>query len=736
MKSKAAAKEKDDVDALLEEQEKISARIEIDLTADDDSNATEAVETPIMIGVSHHDINEASDSRRNKRTKINPGDGMQKNKKKEILEIEEKKRQNELKLGGKNVSNGNKSSRLSMSVDNISHGSRSKFLVDDDDDDVASLKSKSRNRQSCKTTVKTASINVKPVNFNSSGKMSKRHIKQKVPEIIDLADDSDNDCGTNGDEKKFITETFLVSKIYLGKKGFGNLSSGNEIAIEVSSKGMSFYSKTPIAQKEMGVKYEHNNILFSRILLKINQIKEICTSSFDDMHGGSEPYYVAVEVNSQNIFKNSALTNEVNTGKSKTFDPLMSKNEPDCPAKYILIVLQGEKSIDTFVHMKSILESFSKQNDIIFKDIHFEHCFVHEANSDLKKLWSEDLINNARDNRSAKRSRGKKMIPIGEQDGDANTYLIYPIEEDSKDAVHITYGDIRRLEPPEYLNDQLIDFKIKHMLKEVYERTKSEDSVHAFNCLFYPKLTQERVVKKGYQLVQRWTKNVDIFQKEMIIIPINHSTHWSVLFILYPNLLFTDENVVDHHSSSVEFSCEEEKLKLDNAINKKVPCILSFDSLSIHNSKTLVDRIRQYLILEYLNKKCNGESSKKEKINGIINKMKHVQMKEIPTQENGYDCGVYVCKYIEVMLRECIESTKELIDDNFRSLFKPDHNDFTAHHATLERVEMKKVLSTQKELYDNYRISITDMFSRETEKTTEIIKDESIIKDEYSTLHS
>jgi len=88
MKSKVAAKEKDDVDALLEEQEKISARIEIDLTADDDSNATEAVETPIMIGVSHHDINEASDSRRNKRTKINPGDGMQKNKKKEILKIE------------------------------------------------------------------------------------------------------------------------------------------------------------------------------------------------------------------------------------------------------------------------------------------------------------------------------------------------------------------------------------------------------------------------------------------------------------------------------------------------------------------------------------------------------------------------------------------------------------------------------------------------------------------------
>ena len=58
MKSKAAAKEKDDVDALLEEQEKISARIEIDLTADDDSNATEAVETPIIEGVSRSVTNQ------------------------------------------------------------------------------------------------------------------------------------------------------------------------------------------------------------------------------------------------------------------------------------------------------------------------------------------------------------------------------------------------------------------------------------------------------------------------------------------------------------------------------------------------------------------------------------------------------------------------------------------------------------------------------------------------------
>ena len=38
------------------------------------------------------------------------------------------------------------------------------------------------------------------------------------------------------------------------------------------------------------------------------------------------------------------------------------------------------------------------------------------------------------------------------------------IPEVFKDKITITNGDMRRLTPPEYLNDNLIDFKIKHML--------------------------------------------------------------------------------------------------------------------------------------------------------------------------------------------------------------------------------------------------------------------------------
>ena len=40
--------------------------------------------------------------------------------------------------------------------------------------------------------------------------------------------------------------------------------------------------------------------------------------------------------------------------------------------------------------------------------------------------------------------------------------------------------------------------------------------VYAFNTFFYPKLTDT-----GYSSVSRWTKKVDIFAHDLIIIPVS-----------------------------------------------------------------------------------------------------------------------------------------------------------------------------------------------------------------------
>jgi len=57
----------------------------------------------------------------------------------------------------------------------------------------------------------------------------------------------------------------------------------------------------------------------------------------------------------------------------------------------------------------------------------------------------------------------------------------------------------------------------------IQERSGSDNlpSVHVFNTFFYPK-----VLKEGHKGVRRWTKQVDLFSKDIILIPVHLGVHW------------------------------------------------------------------------------------------------------------------------------------------------------------------------------------------------------------------
>ena len=82
----------------------------------------------------------------------------------------------------------------------------------------------------------------------------------------------------------------------------------------------------------------------------------------------------------------------------------------------------------------------------------------------------------------------------------------------------IRVGDYLRLEPMEYLNDTLIDL----WMSWISQGDKS--NTHFFSTHFYTALAS-----KG-QSVQRWTekKNLNVFEKKFIFIPVNRSLHWSL----------------------------------------------------------------------------------------------------------------------------------------------------------------------------------------------------------------
>ena len=51
--------------------------------------------------------------------------------------------------------------------------------------------------------------------------------------------------------------------------------------------------------------------------------------------------------------------------------------------------------------------------------------------------------------------------------------------------------------------------------------------VYAFNTFFYPKLTDT-----GYDSVKRWTKQVDIFAHDLVIVPVSYQGDYLITFVL------------------------------------------------------------------------------------------------------------------------------------------------------------------------------------------------------------
>jgi hypothetical protein len=91
----------------------------------------------------------------------------------------------------------------------------------------------------------------------------------------------------------------------------------------------------------------------------------------------------------------------------------------------------------------------------------------------------------------------------------------------------------------EFLNDVIINFYLKRMEIELPEAMRKR--VHFFNTFFYKKLTQNGIKKdeleKTYNTyMKRWTKTVDIFEKDFIIVPVNQSAHWFLFIICFPGL--------------------------------------------------------------------------------------------------------------------------------------------------------------------------------------------------------
>ncbi|CAD7003398.1 unnamed protein product [Ceratitis capitata] len=123
--------------------------------------------------------------------------------------------------------------------------------------------------------------------------------------------------------------------------------------------------------------------------------------------------------------------------------------------------------------------------------------------------------------------------------------LIYP---PGKGGISINTEDYLCLATDQYLNDIIIDFYLKWVHNNVVPEAQRERAF-IFSTFFYKRLTtltrhhhnidkdvKQTAAQKRHARVQNWTKNVNLFEKDFIIIPINEQSHWFLAIICFPTL--------------------------------------------------------------------------------------------------------------------------------------------------------------------------------------------------------
>jgi Ulp1 family protease len=111
----------------------------------------------------------------------------------------------------------------------------------------------------------------------------------------------------------------------------------------------------------------------------------------------------------------------------------------------------------------------------------------------------------------------------------------------------------------------------------------------------------------GPEAVISWTaqKNIDVFRKKCIFIPVNHdNSHWSLCCVVNPGFILNNVKA----------------LKKDPRDDEPYPCILFFDSLMDHPTEALVCNVQKWLNSEWtrLEKVSNRNESKPFKPSSLL----------------------------------------------------------------------------------------------------------------------
>ncbi|CAG0896220.1 unnamed protein product [Darwinula stevensoni] len=167
--------------------------------------------------------------------------------------------------------------------------------------------------------------------------------------------------------------------------------------------------------------------------------------------------------------------------------------------------------------------------------------------------------------------------------------------------IPIKRSDVQTLKNLNWLNDEVINYYFNLIMNRSEGGQGDLPRVYCTSTFFYPRLNSG-----GYSAVKRWTRKVDIFSKDLVLVPVHLGMHWTLA-------------VIDMTEKGIRY----------------------YDSMGHENSHCL------RLLLDYIQEEYKDK--KKAQLDVAAWSMQSVR--EIPQQKNGSDCGMFACKFADFVSR-------------------------------------------------------------------------------------
>ncbi|XP_063820895.1 uncharacterized protein LOC135071072 isoform X2 [Ostrinia nubilalis] len=380
--------------------------------------------------------------------------------------------------------------------------------------------------------------------------------------------------------------------------------------------------------------------------------------------------------------------------------------------------------IDPFKRITLLPENITEEAKVAFKSLFgkvMDELNAREANEILVRTCpkeSSSVTKMTTRSLSASSASGAKSSNPAE----IRQILIYP---PGKGGIPINTEDYMCLAQDQFLNDVIIDFYLKHLVHDVLTQSQREKT-HIFSTFFYKRLTTKpskvnkssnplewdsnlTAAQKRHARVKTWTKNVNIFDKDYIVVPINENCHWFVAIICFPSLdgcrsmidnrtvtpqeikkrerrssmqignttitpltkqeqltlscdsdNLSERDEAEAEESDLDMQCDSDEEEPEKTVVEKKPevqvigktepikqpCILIFDSLAGASRSRVVATLRDYLTCEFQAKVSQSKVFNKDNMKGSCPK--------IPQQNNFTDCGLYLLQYVEHFFKDPI----------------------------------------------------------------------------------